>query len=63
MDQWYKVVWSDKSIFNLFGSDGRVYIRRRVGEDYLPESVQSTVTFGSGSVMFGVASQVMEWGL
>ena len=51
MDQWYKVVWSDESKFNLFGSDGRVYITRRVGEDYLSECVQSTVKFGGGSVM------------
>ena len=51
MDQWYKVVLSDESKFNLFGSDGRVYIRRRVGEDYLPKCVQSTVKFGGGSVM------------
>ena len=51
MDKWYKIVWSDESKFNLFGSDGRVYIRRRVGEDYLPECVQSTVKFGGGSVM------------
>ena len=45
------MVWSDESKFNLFGSDGRVYIRRREGEDYLPECVQSTVKFGGGSVM------------
>ena len=43
MDQWYKVVWSNESKFNIFGSDGRVYIRRRVGDNYLPECVQSTV--------------------
>ena len=51
MDQWYKVVWSDEYKFNLFGSDDRVYIRRRAGEDYLPDCVQSTVKFGGGSVM------------
>ena len=51
IDQWYKVIRSDESKFNLFGSDGRVYIRRRVGEDYLPVCVQSTVKFGGGSVM------------
>ena len=45
MDQWYKVVWLDEKIFNLFGSDGRVYIRRRIG------CVQSTVKFSGGSVM------------
>ena len=51
MDDWHKVVWSDESKFNVFGSDGRVYIRRRVGEDCLMECVQSTVTFGGGSLM------------
>ena len=51
VDQWYKVIWSNESKFNLFGSNGRVYIRRRVREDYLPECVQSTVKFGGGSVM------------
>ena len=45
------MVWSDESKFNLFGSDGRVYIRRRVGEDYLQECVQSAVKFVGGSVM------------
>ena len=46
-----QVVWSDESKFILFGSDGRVYIRRRKGKDYLLECVQSTVKFGGGSVM------------
>ena len=27
---WNKVIWSDESKFSLFGSDGRVYIRRRI---------------------------------
>lgn len=39
VDDWEKVIWSDESKFNLFGSDGRTYIRRRVGEDFLSECV------------------------
>ena len=48
---WHKIIWSDESKFNLFGSDGRIYVRRRVGEEYLPQCVQQTVKFGGGSVM------------
>ena len=51
MDEWFKIVWSDESKFKLFGSDEMVYIRGRIGEDYLPECVQSTVKFGGWSVM------------
>ena len=29
-EDWNRVVWSDESKFNLFGSDGRVYIRGRI---------------------------------
>ena len=43
------MIWSDdESKFNLFGSDGRVYVRRRVGEDFLPECGDLTVKFGGG---------------
>ena len=49
ISDFYKVIWSDdESKFNLFGSDGRVYVRRRVGEDFLPECVERTVKFGGG---------------
>lgn len=51
MAEWNKILWSDESKFNLFGSDGRVYVRRRMGEEYLPECVQPTVKFGGGNVM------------
>ena len=51
ISDFYKVIWSDESKFNLFGSDGRVYIRRRVGDDFLPECVDRTVKFGGGNVI------------
>ena len=45
ISDFYKVIWSDESKFNLFGSDWRAYVRRRVGEDFLPECVDLTVKF------------------
>ena len=51
MADWNKVIWSVESKFNLFGSDGRIYERRRVGKEYLAEYVQQTMKFGGGSVM------------
>ena len=46
-DMWKKVVWSDESKFNLFHSDVRTYIRRRLSE----ELNEGTVKHGGGSVM------------
>ena len=51
LSQWHQIIWSDESIFNLFGSDGRVCVRRRKGEEFLPECINQTVKFGGGSVM------------
>lgn len=48
---WSRILWSDEKKFNLKGSDGRVYVRRRKGEEYKPECMQGTVKFGGGSVM------------
>ena len=52
ISDFYKVIWSnDESKFHLFGSDGRVYERRRVGDDFLPEYGDQTVKFGGGNVI------------
>ncbi|KAF7969487.1 hypothetical protein HWV62_27229 [Athelia sp. TMB] len=51
LEDWKKVWFSDKSKFNLFGSDGRHYCRRRPGEEYLKRNVKKTVKHGGGSVM------------
>ncbi len=48
---WRKVLWSDESKFNMFGSDGLVYIRRRVGEEYHPRCTVRTVKHGGGNIM------------
>ena len=50
-DQWEKVHFSDESKFNVFGSDGRQFVRRRIGERLSPKCVKKTVKHGGGSVM------------
>lgn len=37
---WSKVVFSDESMFNRFGSDGPVYVRRRSGEEFDPRCLK-----------------------
>lgn len=56
-EQWGCVHFSDESKFNLFGSDGRRYVRRNPTERYSPKCIKSSVKFGGGSVMvFGMIS-------
>ena len=56
-EQWSKVFFSDESKFNLFGNDGKNYVRRYKGEEFNPKCTKKTVKFGGGSVMvFGMFS-------
>ena len=50
-NQWQKVLWSDESKFEIFGSNRRQYVRRRAGERYNSECLQPSVKHGGGSVM------------
>ncbi len=55
--QWESVFFSDESKFNVFGSDGQAYVRRKSGERFSPKCTKKTVKFGGGSVMvWGVIS-------
>ena len=51
VEDWAKVVWSDESKFNLFGSDGQKYCWRKPGEALKEQHVQPTVKHGGGSLM------------
>lgn len=49
-EDWRMVSFADESKFNLFGSDGRQYCRRRPNEELLPRNVKKTVKHGGGSL-------------
>lgn len=51
LTHWKRVVWSDESKFNLYGSDGTQYCWRREGEPLQDHHVKPTVKHGGGSVM------------
>lgn len=51
INQWKRVLWSDESKFEIFGSNRRIFVRRRRGERALAECVVPTVKHGGGSVM------------
>ena len=50
-DDFRDVIFSDESKFNLFGSDGKQYCRRRPGKELEPQNVKKTVKHGRGSIM------------
>ena len=50
-NQWSKILWSDKSKFNMFGSDDIKYVRRPIGLRNDVKYQVPTVKHGGGSVM------------
>lgn len=53
---WRKVLFSDESKFNLFGSDGIQYVRRRTGERLSENCIQRTVKHPAGQMIWGCFS-------
>jgi hypothetical protein len=51
MENWRRVIFSDESKFNLFGSDGLQYCWRRRGEGLDPCYTKKKVKHGGGKVM------------
>jgi hypothetical protein len=50
-EDWQKVAFSDESKFNLFGSDGKRYVRRPKNTRNECKYTHPTVKFGGGNVM------------
>ena len=55
-EQWNDVHFSDESKFNLFGCDGRRFVRRCPKERYSPQCTKSSVKFAGNSVVFSMIS-------
>ena len=51
VEDWSKVIWSDESKFQIFGSDGKQYYWKRPEEPLNRFHIKPTVKFGGGSVM------------
>lgn len=51
IDDWKRVIWSDETKINRFGSDGRHYTYKRLGERLQPKHVKQTVKHGGSSIM------------
>ena len=47
-EQWNMVHFRDDSKFNLFGSDGKRFVRRKNGEHLSPQCVKKTMKFRGG---------------
>ena len=46
------MIWSDETKINRFGSDGRQWAYKKIGEEGLVDrEVQETLKFGGGSLM------------
>jgi transposase len=51
MDDWKKVIWSDETKINIWGSDGVKYYWVRPGDPMKPHHLDLTVKHGGGSLM------------
>ena len=51
IEQWNKALWTDKSKFEIFGSDRRVYVQRRVDKRVATPCIIPTIKHRGGSVI------------
>ena len=48
---WKKVLWTDETKIELFGHQGKCYIRRKPNTSHHPENIIPTVKHAGGSIM------------
>lgn len=48
---WRRILWSDETKINVFGSDGKMYVRRPPRREYDPKYTRKTVKHGGGHIM------------
>jgi transposase len=51
VEDWKRVIWSDETKINRFGSDGREWVWKQKGEGLIEREVQGTVKHGGGNIM------------
>ena len=51
MEDWKRVIWSDETKINIFGSDGHQYVWKKKGEPLPDRATTPTVKFGGGNLM------------
>jgi len=51
IEDWKKIVWSDETKINRFGSDGKKWAWKKKGEGLSDRLIEPTIKFGGGSVM------------
>ena len=51
IEDWNKVLWTDESKFEVFGTRRRIFVRRSVAERAREECIAATVKHGGGTVM------------
>ena len=49
--KWGTVLWTDESKFNIFGSDGKRFVRRPPNKEFDPHYTKKTLKFGGGTIM------------
>ena len=55
-NDWEKIIWSDETKINLFGSDGKQYVRRLDGTRYENNHMSSIKHYGSNVKVWGCFS-------
>ena len=55
-DDWNKVLWTDESKFELFGTNRSIYVRRRTGERLIDDCISTTVKHVGGHMVWGSIS-------
>ena len=51
VEDWKRVIWSDETKINRFGSDGKEYVWKEVGKGLSNREIQGTVKYGGGNIM------------